>query len=179
MATRKVKILVNTPNSQGSSTNLEFYDDCPARLCTDNPGDANYVRLYTQFAGAIIRKHLAEVEAATTKKCMICNSPREKVLQTPMSYLTKPEPFVFNICSSVCGKGKCELEARQAFKEELADATGEPDPQNMSAEITPCGNCGNTEAKKKCNRCMVVAYCNKDCKKAHWPQHKKMCGSKK
>jgi hypothetical protein len=179
MATRKVKILIHTPNSQGTTTNLEFYDDCPTRLCTDNSGDSNHKRLFTEYATAIVHKHLAEVEAATTKECMICNGTRKTVLQTPMSYLNKPEPFILSICSPVCEKGKCELEARQGINEMLAEAMGEPNAQNMSAEVTPCGNCGNTEAKKKCNRCMVIAYCNKNCQTAHWPLHKRMCGRKK
>ena len=28
---------------------------------------------------------------------------------------------------------------------------------------------------KKCSRCKLVAYCNCDCQRSHWPQHKVIC----
>ena len=31
-------------------------------------------------------------------------------------------------------------------------------------------------ARRKCQRCMSVRYCNKDCQLAHWPLHKSQCG---
>ena len=42
-----------------------------------------------------------------------------------------------------------------------------------------CENCGTAETKeaklKKCARCKMVAYCNRDCQKAHWKEHKPDC----
>ena len=28
---------------------------------------------------------------------------------------------------------------------------------------------------KQCKGCLQVAYCSRDCQKAHWPQHKEEC----
>ena len=41
--------------------------------------------------------------------------------------------------------------------------------------IWTCPACGATKCKDKCAKCMVVFYCSKDCQKAHWKQHKKVC----
>jgi hypothetical protein len=42
-----------------------------------------------------------------------------------------------------------------------------------------CENCGTAETKeaklKKCSRCKMVAYCNRDCQKNHWKEHKEDC----
>jgi tetratricopeptide (TPR) repeat protein len=41
-----------------------------------------------------------------------------------------------------------------------------------------CANCGNSDpAKKKrlCSRCKLVHYCDRDCLKADWKNHKKVC----
>ena len=37
-----------------------------------------------------------------------------------------------------------------------------------------CGLC-NLEATKKCTRCGVAVYCNKDHQAVHWKVHKKVC----
>lgn len=46
-------------------------------------------------------------------------------------------------------------------------------------DMTICANCGKGEDNsghlKKCNGCMMVKYCSRDCQKAHRPQHKKAC----
>jgi hypothetical protein len=65
------------------------------------------------------------------------------------------------------------------MNEMIAEASGEPSEEILSAEVTPCGNCGNAEATSRCSRCRVIAYCNKDCQKAHWSLHKRMCAAKK
>lgn len=48
--------------------------------------------------------------------------------------------------------------------------------QHMAArDSTPCDTCADPEAKKKCSVCHMVAYCNEECQKMHWPVHKKEC----
>nr|CAG4638450.1 EOG090X06BA [Cyclestheria hislopi] len=39
-----------------------------------------------------------------------------------------------------------------------------------------CCTCGEEKAVKKCAKCKMVQYCDKDCQKLHWPMHKKECG---
>jgi hypothetical protein len=37
-----------------------------------------------------------------------------------------------------------------------------------------CGNCG-LEASKKCGKCKIVMYCNKECQLSHWSTHRLIC----
>lgn len=42
--------------------------------------------------------------------------------------------------------------------------------------LEKCGNCSREIAKKnRCGACQKVYYCNTDCQKCHWPDHKKDC----
>jgi len=40
-----------------------------------------------------------------------------------------------------------------------------------------CDSCGKEHSTnlKKCSRCKIVVYCNRDCQRRHWPQHKGIC----
>ncbi|KAL0481172.1 hypothetical protein AKO1_012605 [Acrasis kona] len=38
-----------------------------------------------------------------------------------------------------------------------------------------CANCGK-EASKRCGACQAVYYCDSNCSKQHWAQHKALCG---
>ena len=38
-----------------------------------------------------------------------------------------------------------------------------------------CEQCSAEHATKKCGACKAVTYCSKECQKAHFRQHKKVC----
>ena len=40
-----------------------------------------------------------------------------------------------------------------------------------------CGHCGAGSVKRKCSRCLVVAFCNEDCIWRGWKAHKPLCRS--
>jgi tetratricopeptide (TPR) repeat protein len=50
----------------------------------------------------------------------------------------------------------------------------------VAATHQPCGWCGKMDvhAAKKCGRCQAVWYCNEECQRQAWPQHKKHCHKK-
>ncbi|KAF2823734.1 hypothetical protein CC86DRAFT_327621 [Ophiobolus disseminans] len=55
-----------------------------------------------------------------------------------------------------------------------SSSTAAPAPQPTST----CAHCSKSpESLKQCNKCHSVAYCNKDCQKAHFKTHKKECAS--
>ncbi|KAK7509779.1 uncharacterized protein IWZ02DRAFT_507714 [Phyllosticta citriasiana] len=41
-----------------------------------------------------------------------------------------------------------------------------------------CGKCGKTaDGLKRCGKCQIQRYCDRDCQKEHWMTHKLVCGS--
>lgn len=41
--------------------------------------------------------------------------------------------------------------------------------------IPVCSTCGEEKPGKKCSKCKVVQYCDRNCQRLHWPVHKKAC----
>ncbi len=52
-------------------------------------------------------------------------------------------------------------------------------PTNLVAALEICGTCSregiDTDPLSLCERCEKIAYCNRDCQKAHWKIHKLIC----
>lgn len=74
-------------------------------------------------------------------------------------------PHIYYTCSSECrGKIKSYLKNKWAVSE--------------SAEIE-CGNCKKNffhkAQLKKCSKCEKMRYCGRECQKADWKKHKKVC----
>jgi ankyrin repeat and MYND domain-containing protein 2 len=41
--------------------------------------------------------------------------------------------------------------------------------------ITFCSSCGQEKPDKKCSKCKLVQYCDRECQRLHWFMHKKYC----
>lgn len=51
--------------------------------------------------------------------------------------------------------------------------------ESSDGTSTTCANCGKTSADlKRCAKCRSEYYCNRDCQKAHWKAHKRVCASR-
>ena len=49
-------------------------------------------------------------------------------------------------------------------------------PTGDNNSISTCAACGTAgDSLKACTSCKQVKYCNRECQKLHWPQHKKEC----
>lgn len=67
---------------------------------------------------------------------------------------------------------------------EWMDAVENPQPfyysiNNVTQEVQDllykCGKCNKCCGSSRCGKCKRVFYCNSECQKAHWKQHKKEC----
>lgn len=51
-----------------------------------------------------------------------------------------------------------------------------------TGKLKSCDSCQRMESKRgdysRCSRCLIVYYCSRECQRAAWRQHKKVCGSK-
>ena len=60
-----------------------------------------------------------------------------------------------------------------------ADTTLRVQRSKERVALQNCQACGKSETAmktfKKCQRCKVAVYCGKDCQKADWKAHKKLC----
>lgn len=42
-------------------------------------------------------------------------------------------------------------------------------------DLTYCSTCGEEKPDKKCSKCKLVQYCDRECQRLHWFAHKKVC----
>ncbi len=53
-------------------------------------------------------------------------------------------------------------------------------PNQISYNTYVCGSCNKTAEKlQKCTGCYFILYCDTECQKKHWPEHKLVCQKKK
>jgi hypothetical protein len=86
-------------------------------------------------------------------------------------------------CFLVCESAKCKLIATKCAEKMLsilASVAGDNNYYSSSEAVTTCANCqefnfGGESERLDCSRCNTACYCNAECQKAHWPEHKKAC----
>lgn len=54
-------------------------------------------------------------------KCVICGDNAKQLMQHPMSALHFEVPVVIDFAQPVCGKGSCDVKARQERRKEMSD----------------------------------------------------------
>ena len=75
---------------------------------------------------------------------------------------------VETLAQTTGGKILAMLHEKMQKHQENADVLTGADCHNPS--------CGKPGAIRRCSGCRVTLYCNRDCQRAHWKQHKKVCG---
>ncbi len=108
-------------------------------------------------------------------KCVICGDKAKELMHQPMSYLHIEVPTVVDFAQPVCGKGSCDIKARQERRNMLSEVEESQGFNLVDRESYFCRNCRKRDNLQFCARCKVIAYCSKSCQKAHWPTHKKSC----
>ncbi|GLB42114.1 putative MYND finger [Lyophyllum shimeji] len=66
-----------------------------------------------------------------------------------------------------------DLPVPQVRIDKTGAVTAEP---SMAFATTACANCGKRDVKLlRCSSCKTTQYCNGECQRAHWPDHKRTC----
>src|SRR5688572_32557850 len=63
------------------------------------------------------------------------------------------------------------------YTRELVCAPVQGKPYNVTRDCNGCNKSrlGGRGGRWRCGRCRVAVYCNRECQRAHWPEHKKVC----
>lgn len=48
--------------------------------------------------------------------------------------------------------------------------------RGFTDNVPICSTCGEEKPAKKCSKCKIVQYCDRNCQRLHWFLHKKACG---
>jgi tetratricopeptide (TPR) repeat protein len=99
----------------------------------------------------------------------------ERALTIYQTQLGRTHPETADILERLAVLASMSGQSRKAaaFTERAAVAA-------VAATHQPCGWCGKMDvhAAKKCGRCQAVWYCNEECQRQAWPEHKKNCHKK-
>lgn len=70
-----------------------------------------------------------------------------------------------------------EKEVKKFVEEVCGMAATFKQRKNVCAiECAGCATCGKSQASLLCGRCKKVFYCNSECQRKNWPEHKIVCG---
>jgi hypothetical protein len=104
-------------------------------------------------------------------KCVNCKKPSTVKTKNVKSGFSIPMALQLHVteCYFICDSPVCRAKAAKA-REGKASNTG----------ARMCGACRKFEppgalSLMKCARCKVVFYCDADCQKKHWKEHRPMC----
>jgi hypothetical protein len=96
----------------------------------------------------------------------------ERALSIFQTQLGRTHPSTANILKSLAALATHAGQAA-ALTERAATAA-------VAATHQPCGWCGTMDvhASKKCGQCQAVWYCNEECQRKAWREHKHHCHKK-
>jgi hypothetical protein len=106
----------------------------------------------------------------------------EKLKQLGITQDTRTEMQQEMMRMLLSGMSQEEVHSQMLSKFKGKIGRGSRAPQARSTGATGssnCDHCSKPGADKLCSRCNHETYCNRDCQKSAWKEHKKKCGKKK
>jgi hypothetical protein len=123
--------------------------------------------------------HVAQTHFCTVRgspfPCCMCGKATTAMLGHPALYPQSPGgPTWIDMQMPCCSSAHCRAGAQEEFisiQNEVASETATAPP----VETVHCRNCAKPNVTLQCSRCTVARYCNAECQKADWPNHKSGC----
>ncbi len=166
-----IQYVIDVADAAGNQVSETFSHSVPAAVFASSPSPEQYRALL----GILVSAHTQNMLNAAPFKCVICGDNAKELMHQPMSYLHIEVPTVLDFAQPVCGKGSCDIKARQERRKMLSEVEESQGFNLVDRESFFCRNCRKRDNLQFCARCKVIAYCSKTCQKAHWPTHKKSC----
>ena len=166
-----VQYVIDVADTAGNQVSENFSHSVPAAVFASSPSPEQFRALL----GILVSAHTQDMLNAAPFKCVICGDNAKELMHQPMSYLHIQVPTVLDVAQPVCGKGCCDIKARQERRKMLSEVEESQGFNLVDRESFFCRNCRKRDNLQFCARCKVIAYCSKSCQKAHWPTHKKSC----
>lgn len=83
-----------------------------------------------------------------------------------------PVPWLDTVRRPILADGERKTKTRSM-------ATATTTAATTTTKTKECNVCLKEDPGKKCGKCMLVAYCSRECQSKDWREHKKVCGLKK
>lgn len=166
----KVSYIVKARDDAGHLFEQTYQVNAPASLLASSKGVEA-----TTFLKRLCATYGKRTLQAAPFQCVVCGDKAEGLVDQPFVFAQTAEPAIFNQPTPVCGKGSCEVEAKQSLQAMVHQMETALGANIANTEVHVCAKCGKAGADKMCSRCMVTPYCSRDCRKDDWSKHKKAC----
>jgi hypothetical protein len=177
---KDIHVIVLIPDAYGVGSDVVQVD----KIFPIAKGVIDKARGNTAFRtklGSVLTSHL-NFEARMSYQGIVCPcSQPVKDLVTRTLYSISPDSFkIFGFSFSFCDIPEHFTKAMQKSNSPLITEMMELyTNQNVKNRVFNfCAMCEQGAKERKmqfCSRCKVCPYCSKDCQKAHWKKHKKVC----
>ena len=130
----------------------------------------------TSFVDKIVARYTPRILAMKCFACSVCHRAADQLVGFATYALHDPSALDINYSGiAICSSASCQHLAQEKvdfFKQSFAERHG---IESCGPEMLMCGNCHKHGLTQRCGGCHATAYCSRDCQKAHWRNHKRLC----
>ena len=178
---RTIKFVCNAQDRIGQKKNFEFElginpDELRAGMMAGRQSD---------LLESVLNICKPEVFEAKRWMCMSCDRQACEMVNTPKLDTRGPQPLITDMLPLfICNQPACAVEARRYTERIIKEtsrslrAVGGPDLRQQQMYI--CTHCATAKRRVtgkllQCGRCRAAWYCDKQCQRKDWPEHKGIC----